>query len=63
MAKKKRLLSILSGFERARPKPIEINIDVNFTNVLLAHFLYKIFAPKNTKLCFGLETFLRQIFV
>jgi len=29
---------------------------VNFINVLQARFLYKILAPKITKLCFGFET-------
>jgi len=34
--------------------------DVNFINVLRTHFLYKILAPKITKLCFAFEIFWRQ---
>jgi len=30
---------------------------VDFINILLTHFLYKILAPKITKLCFGFEIF------
>jgi len=57
MAKKKRLLSILSGFERARLKPIEINIDVNFTNVLRAHFWTKFLRQKIQSFVLALRLF------
>jgi hypothetical protein len=33
---------------------------INFINVLQACFLYKILAPKITKLCFGFEIFWLQ---
>ncbi len=36
---------------------------INFINVLCAHFLYKILAPKITKLCFVFEIFWSQNFV
>jgi len=34
---------------------------VNFINVLREHFLYKILAPKITKLCFGFEVLVPKI--
>jgi len=37
--------------------------NVNFINVLRAHFSYKILAPKIKKLSFGFQIFCRQSFV
>jgi len=34
---------------------------VNFINILCAHFLSEVLAPKFTKLCFGFEIFWRKI--
>ncbi len=39
---------------------MKLSLGVNFINILRAHFIYEILAPKITKLWFGFEIFWRQ---
>jgi len=42
---------------------VKLITGVNFINISRMRFMYKMLAPKITKLCFGFETFWCQIFV